>query len=71
MTETAIASAPPAELRRKITEELAPMAPRISSEALGQAVERALHDLRGSVAAEALPEMAIRLARHRLLGSDN
>jgi hypothetical protein len=30
-------------------------------------VERALRDLRGSVAEEALPEMAVQLAQHRLL----
>ncbi|HEU5269391.1 MAG TPA: hypothetical protein VFU36_05645 [Jatrophihabitans sp.] len=72
MHKTAGAAAPPAELRRKIVEELDPViGPRISSDALGQAVERALRDLRGSVAPEALPEMAVRLARHRMLGSDD
>ena len=63
---------PPAELRRKIIAELDPVVgPRISSDVLGQAVERALRDLKGSVAPEALPEMAVRLARHRMLGSDD
>ncbi|HEX2902292.1 MAG TPA: hypothetical protein VHO01_02450 [Jatrophihabitans sp.] len=37
-----------------------------SPDELAQSVERAMLDLRGSVAQEALPEMAIRLARHRL-----
>jgi len=66
MTETATA-VQPADLPRRLVDELDPIfAPHIPPRVLAQSVEQALHDLRGSVSAEALPEMAVRLARHRL-----
>jgi hypothetical protein len=66
-TATGVATRP-AERRRTLGHDsAAPPRPRIPIEALAQAVERARHELRGSVAEEALPEMALRLARHRML----
>jgi hypothetical protein len=42
---------------------------RVDAEVLRAKVSAALHDLRGSVAAEALPEMVARLVGHRLEAS--
>jgi hypothetical protein len=70
MSETATAAPSPesATLRRRLVDELDQLfAPRIPPGVLARSVERAIHDLSGSVAAEALPEMAARLAQHRLL----
>lgn len=38
----------------------------LPADAIARAVADAVHDLRGSIAVEALPEMAVRLARVRL-----
>ena len=47
--------------------ELAPrFAGRVSCDEVAVCVDQAVTDLRGSVCAEALPEMAARLAHHRL-----
>jgi hypothetical protein len=63
-TATAVA-ARPAERRHGSAQPSS--RPRIPIEVLAKAVERARQELRGSVAEEALPEMALRLARHRML----
>jgi len=56
-----------AERRRTLGHDSAPPGRRrIPIEVLAKAVERARQELRGSVAEEALPEMALRLARHRM-----
>jgi hypothetical protein len=68
-TATAV-TAPPAGSRRMVGDDTTPLLQRIPADQLAQAVERALRELRASVAAEALPEMAVRLARHRMLGAD-
>jgi len=61
---------PPDDLRHQLVDELDPLfMPRIPPHLLATSVEQALRDLRGSVSDEALPEMAVRLARHRLLTS--
>jgi hypothetical protein len=66
-TATAVAERR-AERRRTIGDGSAPASGRrIPIEVLAKAVERARSELRGSVAEEALPEMALRLARHRML----
>ncbi|HTZ42824.1 MAG TPA: hypothetical protein VMB79_03105 [Jatrophihabitans sp.] len=67
-TPATVAAAPPAGLRTQLVDELDPLfLPRIPPHLLARSVEQALRDLRGSVSDEALPEMAVRLARHRLL----
>ncbi|HZC69810.1 MAG TPA: hypothetical protein VE442_03860 [Jatrophihabitans sp.] len=51
------------ELVRDLDNQFAGAYPQ---EEISMHVRRAIHDLRGSVSAEALPELAVRLARHRL-----
>jgi hypothetical protein len=72
MTKPAILAPAPqsGDLRHQLVDELDPLfMPRIPPHLLARSVEQALRDLRGSVSDEALPEMAVRLARHRLLTS--
>jgi len=51
---------------RLLAELKSAFGPAFTTDQLLRAIEHALLDLRGSVAGEALPEMALRLARHRL-----
>lgn len=54
-------------LVQRLVRELAPSFAAVYSESLITSyVRRAVNDLRGSVTAESLPEMAMRLAHHRL-----
>ncbi|MFL6162535.1 MAG: hypothetical protein ACJ74U_09915 [Jatrophihabitantaceae bacterium] len=71
MSETDTLAAPRrVQPRRRPVEQQEPIgAPRIPVGVLAESVEQALCDLSRSVSAEALPEMAMRLARHRLRAS--
>lgn len=61
-------AAPTSGLVENLVRELATQFGRVCPEAIiATYVRRAIDDLRGSVSLESLPEMAARLARHRLL----
>lgn len=69
MSETAVAVATrrPVRPHRRPTDEPEPEIVRVPPFVLDRWVQQALRDLRNSVSAEDLPEMAVRLAQHRLL----
>ena len=60
------ATAPEGSDRALVAELLVEFAPEFGEAEIAAQVQRAVSDLRGSVSPDAMPEMATRLARHRI-----